>query len=104
MGSHTDQLPASAQVQGGGVEFKPGGLAVGSIPRLLVAANAARSQRPGAPVSTFQLPAQLQGEGGEAGRLTLDGQSLAGNSEGQRGRVDGEGWRFWVEGAKKRGR
>lgn len=104
MGSHTGELPSSAQVQGGRVEFKPGGLAEGSIPGLPVAANAACSQRPGAPVGTFQLPAQLQGEGGEAGRLTLDGQSLAGNSEGQRGRVDGEGWRFWVEGAKKRGR
>ncbi len=95
--SHTGDLSSSAQVHGSCVELQPGALAIGSIPGLPVARYTARSQRPGLPISTFKLPAQLQGEGGKARCLALHGQSLAGNSEGQRGRVDGEGRRFWVE-------
>lgn len=102
MDGHTGDLSPSAQVQLGGVELQSAALAKGAVPRLPVARYAAWSQRSGLPVGVFEFPAQLQGERGEAGRLTLDGQSLAGNREGQRGGVDGEGWRLWVEGRREK--
>lgn len=92
--SHTGDLPPSAQVQFGRVQLQPGALAVGAVPGLPVARHAAHPQRPGRPVGAFKLPAQLQREGGEAGRLAVDFYGLTRNSEGQRGGVEGEGRRF----------
>ena len=98
--SHTGELSSSAQVHFRGVKLQSGSLAVGTIPGLPVARYAASFQGSGLPIGAFKLPAQLQGEGGKAGGFTLDGQSLAGHDKGQRGRVDVEGRRLWVEGGK----
>jgi len=97
MNRHAGDLPSCAQVQFRRVQLQSGALAEGAVRGLPVARYAACSQRPGLPICAFKLPAQLQRQGGEAGRLTLDVYGLTWNGERQRGRVDGEGWRFWVK-------
>lgn len=72
MDCHTSELPSAAQLHGGGVNVQPGALAVRPVPGLSVARYTARPERPGLSVGAFELPAQLQGEGGEAGRLALN--------------------------------
>lgn len=72
MDCHTGELPSAAQVDGGGVDVQPCALTVCAVPGLPVACYTARAQQPGLSISAFELPAQLQGEGGEACRLALD--------------------------------
>lgn len=92
----TGELPSEAQIHAAAVNVQPGALAVRPVPGLSVARDAARPQRPGLSVGTFEPPAQLQGQRRKTCRLALDWQDLSGNSRWQRGGVEGEGRRFWT--------
>lgn len=70
--SHTGELSSPAQVYAAGIKLQAAALAVGPIPGLSVAGYAAWSQIPGLPVDILVLPAQLQREGSEARRITLN--------------------------------
>lgn len=94
MNGDAGELPPSAQVQLRRVQLQPGALAEGAVPGLPVTWHARRLQGPGLPVRTFELPAQVYRERDESGRFALDVQNLTRDGEGERGGMDGEGWRF----------
>lgn len=94
MNGLTGELPAAAQIHAAGVNVQPGALAVGPVPGLSVARHAAGPQRPALSVGAFEPPAEVQGQRRKTRRLALDRQNLPGNSQRQRGGVEGEGRRF----------